>query len=472
MATQEPLGSLAAGDVLELLEGLVRAGADYADIFAEDSALRSLAYSEGRITTVGSGRRFGVGVRFLRRGRQYLAHTPDVTIDGVRRAVVELAGLLGAGAVRTHGSSSGAMVVDIDRERAIGGGAVEPLPAAGCDELAHAAAAGVADVVVADGCSIDLEASRRTVRILNTAGADVATTTFRTELTVDCTIDRGDRLDNGRRNRGELVPPAGFGVECAHELGRLAGEQVLSRADSVPAPVGVVDVILAPGTAGVVFHETVGHGLEADLVQSFESVYSGREGSRVGAAGVNVVDDGTRSGGWGSAPFDDEGTASCVTELVHDGILLGYLSDRATVGRSASGELTANSRRATYADPPFVRMTNTIVRPGDAHPSEIIADTDRGIFVGHLRGGGFNPGTGQFIFSTSEASLIERGRIVGPIRNATFVGNALDALIGVDGIGDDFELVAGGRCGKRNQTLPVGFGAPTVRIRGLTVGGR
>jgi TldD protein len=199
-------------------------------------------------------------------------------------------------------------------------------------------------------------------------------------------------------------------------------------------------------------------------------VYRGRIGSQIASPLLDVSDDGTMAHGWGSSAVDDEGTPSRKTVLVDHGVLRSYLGDRATATRFG-GTSTANSRRASYTDLPYVRMTNTVVGAGDTDPGDIVGETTSGIYVAHLRGGSFNPGSGDFVFSTSEAWLIENGEITTPISNATIIGSAGDALLRIDAVGNDFEMVAGGRCGKRNQTIPVGFGSPTIRIRALTIGG-
>ncbi len=457
------LDDAAAEAARTIIQQLVDAGADYADIFFEDATLGTLRLHGERTEEVGSGLRRGAGIRLVRSGRQYLAHTNDLTPAGLAGAAKSLIGIVGHGhesiAVdpKEGATRSIPCQVSVDHDRA--------------GELAAAALDGAMGVADIDSVKIDIETSQRRIRIVNSDGRDMARDDTRVELTVDCSLRSSGRLDNGRRNRGNSGSLDDFAADDASDVGRRAAELALSRSSSVPAPVGEYDVVAAPGTAGVIFHETVGHGLEVDLVESFQSVYRGCVDQRVASELLTVSDDGRRAGGWGSAVFDDEAVPTGQTDLVRDGVLRGYLYDRASIGRHG-GTLTGNGRRATYTDLPYVRMTNTVVQPGNDNPSDIIASTKRGLYISLLRGGGFNPGTGDFLFSTAEAHLIENGRITAPVTNASIVGSAREALMRVDAVGSDFAMVAGGRCGKRLQTIPVGFGSPTIRLRGLTIGGR
>ena len=455
------LDDAAAETAHDVIGHLIHAGSDYADIFIEEANLGTLRMHGERPEEVGSGLRRGAGIRLVRAGRQYLAHTNDLTPAGLVRAATSLVGIVDRDAsppVLPTGRARASIPteVSIDHHQAF--------------EIARAAYEGARSSADVDSVKIDIETSTRRIWIINSQGQDLGRNDTRVELTVDCSLQSSGGLDNGRRNRGNQGTLDDFALEDAAELGRRAGQLALSRASSVPAPVGTYDVVAAPGTAGVIFHETVGHGLEVDLVESFRSVYHGCVDQQIASELLTVSDDGRRAGGWGSAAFDDEAVPTGRTDLVRDGVLCGYLYDRASIGRHG-GTLTGNGRRATYTDLPYVRMTNTVVQPGDDDPDDIIASTKRGIYVSLLRGGGFNPGTGDFLFSTAEARLIEDGRLTAPVTNASIVGSAREALLRVDAVGTDFEMVAGGRCGKRSQTLPVGFGSPTIRLRGMTIGG-
>ncbi|TAK42606.1 MAG: metalloprotease TldD, partial [Betaproteobacteria bacterium] len=230
-------------------------------------------------------------------------------------------------------------------------------------------------------------------------------------------------------------------------------------------------VVLGPGWPGVLLHEAVGHGLEGDFNRKGSSAFCGRIGERVAAPGVTVVDDGTLPGRRGSLTVDDEGNPAQRTVLIEDGILRGYLQDSLNA-RLMKMPLTGNGRRESYAHVTLPRMTNTYMLAGAHDPQEILASVRRGIYAVSFGGGQVDITNGKFVFSASEAWLIEDGRLKHPIKGATLIGNGPDALTRVSMIGNDLQLDTGiGNCGKDGQTVPVGVGQPTLKIEGLTVGG-
>jgi TldD protein len=269
-------------------------------------------------------------------------------------------------------------------------------------------------------------------------------------------------------------PAACAGVEFLAEhppnaTGRRAAERAVAMLDSIPAPAGEMPVIVANGCGGVLFHEAVGHPLEADAVDKEASVYRGLIGTKCSSELINGVDDATIRNGWGSYDFDDEGTPSQRTVLFTDGVLQGFLQDKIRAARMGA-EVTGNARRESYAHPPIVRMTNTNILPGDSDPAEIVRGTQRGIYVTGLGGGQVNPASGDFVFGVSEGYLIEHGEISTPVRGANLIGRAIDVMSAVDAVGADFETWEG-VCGKDGQGAPVGSGSPTLRISKITVGG-
>jgi TldD protein len=230
-------------------------------------------------------------------------------------------------------------------------------------------------------------------------------------------------------------------------------------------------VVLGPGWPGVLLHEAVGHGLEGDFNRKGTSAFAGRLGQRVAAPGVTVVDDGTLAGRRGSLNVDDEGTQSQCTVLIEDGILCGFMQDRLNA-RLMGVATTGNGRRESYAHLPMPRMTNTYMRPGTLDPREIVASVPKGLYAVNFGGGQVDITSGKFVFSASEAYLIENGRVTRPVKGATLIGNGPEVLNRVSMIGNDLRLDQGvGTCGKEGQSVPVGVGQPTLRIDGLTVGG-
>ena len=255
------------------------------------------------------------------------------------------------------------------------------------------------------------------------------------------------------------------------QLAREAVRQALVNLEAIDAPAGTMTVVLGPGWPGVLLHEAIGHGLEGDFNRKRTSAFSGRIGERVASPGCTIVDDGTLSGRRGSLNIDDEGTPTRCTTLIEDGVLKGYLQDRLNA-RLMGTVSTGNGRRESYASVVLPRMTNTYMLPGPYAPEEIIRSVDKGIYAVNFGGGQVDITSGKFVFSASEAYLIENGRLGAPIRGATLIGNGPDVLTRVKMVGNDLKLDDGvGTCGKDGQSVPVGVGQPTLRIDELTVGG-
>lgn len=255
--------------------------------------------------------------------------------------------------------------------------------------------------------------------------------------------------------------------QYADEAVRMA----LVNLEAQAAPAGNMTVVLGNGWPGVLLHEAIGHGLEGDFNRKGTSAFAGRIGEQVASKGITVVDDGTLEKRRGSLSVDDEGTETQCTTLIEDGVLKGYMMDRQNAALMNTVS-TGNGRRQSYSHLPMPRMTNTYMRSGEHDPEEIIASVDKGIYAANFSGGQVDITSGKFVFSASEAYLIENGKIKQPLKNATLIGNGPDVLTRVSMIGNDLELDTGiGVCGKAGQSVPVGVGQPTLRVDGLTVGG-
>ncbi|MBK9655843.1 MAG: metalloprotease TldD [Rhodanobacteraceae bacterium] len=259
--------------------------------------------------------------------------------------------------------------------------------------------------------------------------------------------------------------------DAARAHAREAVRQALVNLDSVPAPAGSMTVVLGSGWPGVLLHEAIGHGLEGDFNRKGTSAFSGRMGQQVANPLVTVVDDGTLVGRRGSLNIDDEGTVSQCTTLIENGVLKGYLFDKLNA-RLMGTTSTGNGRRESFAHLPMPRMTNTYMRPGPHEREEIIRSVKKGLYAVNFGGGQVDITSGKFVFSASEAYLIENGKITVPVKGATLIGNGPDVLTRVSMVGNDLELDQGvGVCGKDGQSVPVGVGQPTLRVDALTVGG-
>jgi TldD protein len=250
-----------------------------------------------------------------------------------------------------------------------------------------------------------------------------------------------------------------------------AARQATLKLTAVEAPAGTMTVVLGPGWPGILLHEAIGHGLEGDFNRKGVSAFAGRVGQKVASELVTVVDDGTIPNRRGSLNVDDEGTPTGRTVLIERGVLRGYLQDKLNA-RLMGMTPTGNGRRESYAHPPLPRMTNTFMLAGDDDPADIVKSVQHGLYAVAFGGGQVDITSGKFVFSASEAYLIENGQVTKPVKGATLIGNGPDALTRVSRVGRDLQLDEGiGTCGKDGQSVPVGVGLPTIRIDGMTVGG-
>jgi TldD protein len=289
---------------------------------------------------------------------------------------------------------------------------------------------------------------------------------------VSAIVEQGGRREQGSAGGGGRSDYSFF-LEDDRALGyaREAVRQALVNLDAVDAPAGTLPVVLGPGWPGILLHEAIGHGLEGDFNRKGTSAFAGRVGQRVGSPLCTVVDDGTLADRRGSLNIDDEGTQSQNTVLIENGILKGYMQDRMNAGLMGVAS-TGNGRRESYAHLPMPRMTNTYMLPGESDPQEIIQSVKKGIYAVNFGGGQVDITSGKFVFSASEAYLIEDGKITVPVKGATLIGNGPDVLKHVSMVGNDLQLDSGvGTCGKEGQSVPVGVGQPTLLIDELTVGG-
>ena len=278
--------------------------------------------------------------------------------------------------------------------------------------------------------------------------------------------EQGSAGGGGRRSYQYLVDD-----DLALGFAKEAVRQAITNLDAVPAPAGAMPVVLGPGWPGVLLHEAVGHGLEGDFNRKGTSAFTGRVGEKVASELCTVVDDGTLAKRRGSLNVDDEGVPSQCTTLIENGILKGYLQDKLNA-RLMGVASTGNGRRESYAHLPMPRMTNTYMLAGKHAPEEIIASVDKGLYAVNFGGGQVDITSGKFVFSASEAYLIENGKVTQPVKGATLVGSGPEVLTRVSMVGNDLELDAGvGVCGKEGQSVPVGVGQPTLKVDELTVGG-
>ncbi|HET9916007.1 MAG TPA: metalloprotease TldD, partial [Candidatus Binatia bacterium] len=293
-----------------------------------------------------------------------------------------------------------------------------------------------------------------------------------TRLNVTCIVEENGNRQVGSFGGGGRVE-FGFFVDGRdyERYAREAVRQAVLNLSAEDAPAGTMDVVLGPGWPGILLHEAIGHGLEGDFNRKKTSAFSDRIGEKVASELCTVVDDGTIPSRRGSINVDDEGTPTSRTTLIEKGILKGYLQDKLNAGLMKMA-LTGNGRRESYAHIPMPRMTNTFMLAGESAPEDILKSVKKGLYAVSFGGGQVDITSGKFVFSASEAYLIEDGKVTKPVKGATLIGNGPDVLTRVSMVGADLKLDEGvGTCGKDGQSVPVGVGMPTIKIDGLTVGG-
>jgi TldD protein len=282
--------------------------------------------------------------------------------------------------------------------------------------------------------------------------------------------------DNGRTERGSSGAGGRHGYDflnqsMINQLTQEAVDQASINLQAIDAPAGVMPVVLGAGWPAVLLHEAIGHGLEGDFNRKGSSAFSNRIGEKVASSLCTIVDDGTLADRRGSLTIDDEGTPTQSTTLIENGILTGYMQDKKNASLMNTRS-TGNGRRESYSSLPLPRMTNTYMLAGESEPEDIIKSVNKGIYAPNFGGGQVDITSGKFVFSTSEAYLIENGKVTAPVKGATLIGNGPDALTNVSMVGHDLKLDKGiGICGKEGQSVPVGVGQPTLKLDQLTVGG-
>ena len=449
------------------IQRALRHGGDFAEVYVEDRRSLSLALDDGKIERTSGGHDYGAAVRLTVGDRTYHAYTDEVTEADLNAAADAVAAAIGAGVAGSaaelgnlrsepglHAVGRPPQAVAIDDKAAL---------LREADETARAYDAAVHQV------SASYLEGRQRVLIANSLGDLVADDRTRVRLTVSVVARRDGIIQMGHESRGKS---RGFEViegSVAADLAGAAAAKAVTMLSAKPAPSGPMAVVLANGFGGVLFHEACGHGLEADAVVKGASIYAGKLGKVIAAPIVTAYDDGTIPGEWGSAAFDDEGIPMQKTMVIDEGRLCSYLNDRLRAGKMKSPP-TGNGRRQSFRHVPVPRMSTTYIAPGNATPEDVIAATKHGFYAKSLSGGQVEPASGNFVFGVAEGYLIENGRVTTPLRGATLVGSGIDILKDIDMIAGDFR-VKPGMCGKDGQSVPVGTGQSTLRIKRMTVGG-
>ncbi|MFA5028150.1 MAG: metalloprotease TldD [Candidatus Methylomirabilota bacterium] len=457
-----------------ILDTIQTRGVDEADLFFEYRVTEEIGLEEGLVTRAARSISQGVGVRAVAGEKTGYAHADDISPASLQTAADR------ARYIAAEGGRSAAVAVQKARPagRDLYPVRVPPTETPLADKIALLqridAVARAADPRIGKVMA-SVASEHRIILTVNSEGRMVGDVRPLHRLHVTCIAADprrpGERQSGSHGGGGRAEFAFFLEDDRAAGYAREAARQALLNLEAVDAPAGAMDVVLGPGWPGILLHEAVGHGLEGDFNRKGTSAFSGRIGERVASPLCTVVDDGTIPGRRGSLNVDDEGTPTQRTVLIENGILRGYLQDRLNA-RLMGVAPTGNGRRESYAHHPLPRMTNTFLLAGETPPEEILRSVRRGLYAVAFGGGQVDITSGKFVFSASEAYLIEDGRVTAPVKGATLIGNGPDVLTRVSLVGTDLALDEGvGTCGKDGQSVPVGVGLPTIRIDGVTVGG-
>ncbi|WP_238365980.1 metalloprotease TldD [Mesobacterium pallidum] len=444
------------------------AGAEDGELFLERRRSEALVFDDGRLKTASYDATEGMGLRAVNGEVAGYAHSSEISESALRRAVDTARLAVGAGG-GTFAAGPRPTNTRLYTDRDPIADAAFPVKVETLREI-DAFARDMDPRVVQ--VSATIAASCQEVEILRPDGVHVIDVRPMTRVNVSVIVEQDGRRESGTAGGGGrialdgLLDPADWQAKAREAL-RIA----LVNLRAVPAPAGVMDIVLGPGWPGILLHEAIGHGLEGDFNRKGSSAFAGLMGQQVAAKGVTVLDDGTIPDRRGSITVDDEGTPSGRNVLIEDGILVGYMQDRQNA-RLMGVEPTGNGRRESYAHAPMPRMTNTYMTGGDADPADIVADLKDGIWAVGFGGGQVDITNGKFVFSCTEAYRVKDGKVGAPVKGATLIGDGPEALKRIRALGNDMALDPGmGNCGKAGQWVPVGVGQPTTLIGGLTVGG-
>jgi TldD protein len=464
----DPWG-LNESDMARALGEIFTRRVDYADLYFQYTRSESWSLEEGIVKTGSFSIEQGVGVRALSGEKTAFAYSDTLSADALLSSahVVRTIARQGAGrqkVVTGHPPRGHDLYPAIDPVNTLSAPEKVALLER-IEKMARAADPHVVQVMAGLGAEYDV------ILVAGSDGRLAADVRPLVRLSLTVIAERNGRREMGHGGGGGRSGLAYFTDDMLASYVERAVHEALVNLEARPAPAGEMTVVLGSGWPGILLHEAVGHGLEGDFNRKGSSVFSGRIGERVASKGVTVVDDGTIADRRGSLNIDDEGNASQRNVLIEDGILKGYMQDSMNA-RLMKMPVTGNGRRESFAHLPMPRMTNTYMLAGNVAPQEIIASVKKGLYAVNFGGGQVDITNGKFVFSTSEAYMIEDGKVTYPVKGATLIGNGPDAMNRVSLIGNDLQLDSGvGTCGKDGQSVPVGVGMPTVRMDGLTVGG-
>jgi len=460
---------MAFAEIEETVFDLLSREIEYGEVFVQSTRSESFGLEDGIVKDGAFSVDAGIGVRALAGEKTGFAYSEDIRLDGLQQAAKA------ARSIAKKGAGRGVPAFKATAYPALYEG-VDPISSLSdaekvvllrqVDGIARAEDARVKEV------NVRISASHESMLVMASDGTLAADIRPLVRLDVSVIVQQGERRERGSAGGGGRRSLFSLGEgDWADDLAKEAVRMALINLEAIDAPAGPMPVVLGPGWPGVLLHEAVGHGLEGDFNRKGSSAFSGRVGEQVASTLCTIVDDGTMQGRRGSLSVDDEGTQTQSTVLIENGILKGYMQDKLNA-RLMNVAPTGNGRRQSFAHVPMPRMTNTYMLPGQDLPEDIIRSVKKGVYAVNFGGGSVDITSGRFVFSATEAYLIEDGKVTAPIRGATLIGSGPEVMNKVSMVGNDLSLDGGvGVCGKDGQSVPVGVGQPTLKVDEIIVGG-
>lgn len=450
-----------------VLAKAVSTGADYAEIFAENTVNHSINMIADKVDSIQDAVVAGAAVRVHRGLRSVMATTVDTTESGLLRCAAEAAQALGEGDAQMEIVLKQRLFGDIHPIVTVPSTVGNREKVALLKEGYFAAREHSDAIRQVRGTLLDVD---HNILIATSEGLYTQDRQIRTRMMIDAVAEV-----NGETQTGSCRPGKRMGLELfdrinPRDVGIHAAKQAITMAGAGYCPAGVMPVAIDNGFGGVIFHEACGHSLEATSVAYGRSQFAGKLGQKIANEKVTAIDDGTIPNAWGSINIDDEGTPARKNVLIEKGILKSYMIDKFN-GRRMGMESTGNARRQSYAFTPTSRMTNTYIAPGDDRNEDIIASMEYGLYAKEMGGGSVNPVTGEFNFAVNEGYIVRNGKICEPVRGASLVGKGSDVIQNIDMVGSDLDM-GQGMCGSSSGSIPTNVGQPLIRVSSITVGGR
>ena len=451
----------------QVLSKAVSTGADYAEIFAENTLNHSIDMIANRVDSIDDSVIAGAAVRVYKGLRSVMATTVDTSLSGLLRCAEKAAEALGQGSAQIEIVLKEQLFGDIHPVRVVPSSVANKEKVAILKEGYFAAKEYSDAITQISGFLLDVD---HNILIANSEGLYAQDRQIRTRISISAVAEINGETQTGGCRPGRRMGLEMFDFIDPKNVGIHAARQAVTMAGAGYCPAGVMPVAIDNGFGGVIFHEACGHSLEASSVAYNQSQFTGKLGQKIANEKVTAIDDGTIPNAWGSINIDDEGHPAQKNVLIENGILKSYMIDRFNARRMGM-ESTGNARRQSYSYTPTSRMTNTYIAPGTDKNEDIIASMEYGLYAKEMGGGSVNPVTGEFNFAVNEGYLVRNGKICEPVRGASLVGKGSDVIMNIDMVGTDLDM-GQGMCGSSSGSVPTNVGQPLIRVSSITVGGR